>query len=403
MSIPSLEFLVVILLLSALSSWCSSIHVRRGLLALLSFGFVVSLLPNASTAIALGVFLLSGYLVARWLTRVPNATVFGAYVTLLIGAFMVLRKYEVLEYVLPRSLFQHPIAIVGLSYILFRQIHFVVDSMQGQIKQSSLWGYLNYQLSLFTLLAGPMPRYQQFEASWNELRPGFQDRHELMRAYLRLLWGVVLMSLVAPACFELYDSALAAGDWGRPARAAAIFYAYPAYVYLNFSGYCSVVIAAASLLGLAVPENFDRPYVARNMIEFWNRWHITLSHWLRDYLFTPTYKFLAQRWPERALSMAPACYFFVFLIAGVWHGTTTNFVVFGLLHGAGLSVAKMWENRLIRRGGRKGLRQYLASRKIGACSVVLTLHFVCVTLLFLPADLPRCLEIIKSMFDGVPV
>ena len=103
------------------------------------------------------------------------------------------------------------------------------------------------------------------------------------------------------------------------------------------------------------------------------------------------------------MSMAPLCYFFVFLIAGIWHGTTTNFVVFGLLHGAGLSAAKTWENWLIRRGGRKGLKQYLSSRKIGAAATVLNFHFVCVTLMFLPADLPRCLAVIRSMFSGVTV
>lgn len=209
------------------------------------------------------------------------------------------------------------------------------------------------------------------------------------------------MAVIAPACLDLYDAAVAPNDWGRVSRILAFFYSYPAYVYINFAGYCSVVIAAASLLGLRLPENFDRPYLARNMIEFWNRWHITLSHWLRDYLFTPGYKALAQRWPTRAASMVPLCYFMVFLVAGVWHGSSANFVVFGMLHGTGVSVAKMWENHLIRRLGRKGLKQYLQSRKIRVVATLINFHFVCSTFLFFPEGLRKCLDRMRHVFEGV--
>lgn len=306
-----------------------------------------------------------------------------------------------LKYLVPTWLMEHPIGIVGLSYMLFRQIQYVVDSAQGQIASHSLWRYLNYQLNLFTILAGPIQRYQGFEASWATLRPSFLDRHELSKAYLRLLWGIVLMAVIAPACLDLYDAAIAKTEWGRAPRVLAFFYSYPAYVYFNFSGYSSVVIASASLLGLTLPENFDRPYVARNMIEFWNRWHITLSHWLRDYLFTPAYKALVERWPPRATSMVPLCYFMVFLIAGVWHGTSANFVVFGLLHGGGISVAKMWENHLIRRMGRKGLKQYLQSGKIRAVATFVNFHFVCSTFLFFPEGLRKCIQTMRHVFVGV--
>jgi len=400
MSIPSLEFLIVVLLLSTVFSWLQSAHLRRGLLSLLSAWFLVGIVPDSASAIGLGVFVLSGWLAAIALTRRPSSLGMAGYITLLVFAFVVLRKYELLRYFLPLWLLEHPIGIVGLSYMLFRQIQYVVDSGQGQIQRHSLWRYLNYQLNLFTILAGPIQRYQDFEASWATLKPSFAGRHELAVAYLRLLWGIVLMTLIAPACLDLYDQAVAKTEWARSARVALFFYSYPAYVYLNFAGYSSVVIAGASLLGLRLPENFDRPYVARNMIEFWNRWHITLSHWLRDYLFTPSYKALAQRWPTRASSLVPLCYFMVFVVAGVWHGSSANWVVFGLMHGAGVSVAKMWENHLIRRGGRKGLKQYLQSRKIRVAATLLNFHFVCSTFLFFPEGLRLCIERISYVLIG---
>ena len=79
-----------------------------------------------------------------------------------------------------------------------------------------------------------------------------------------------------------------------------MFYAYPAFVYFNFSGYTDIVIGAGRLFGLGLPENFNRPYLARNTVDFWNRWHITLSTWIRDYVFMASYKWAAARWSVQA-------------------------------------------------------------------------------------------------------
>ena len=105
-----------------------------------------------------------------------------------------------------------------------------------------------------------------------------------------------------------------------------VFYFYPIYLYFNFAGYCDIVIAASRFFGMKLPENFNRPYLARNVIEFWTRWHITLGTWIRDYLFMPMYKPVVERWPKRAPSLAWIFYFLAFVVAGAWHGGTANFL-----------------------------------------------------------------------------
>ena len=412
MSVCSLEFLLALMLVAALFFHLPGTRARQLALAACNGGFLYLLIPNGATWVLLAAFLLGGYLAAQRLQARPSRLCLGLYVASVVGAFLILKKYDFLALFLPGWLLDHPVSIVGLSYMLFRHFHFLVDAMQGQIDQLSFWAYLNYQLNLFTLLSGPIQRYQEFREYWVRPRPLLRNGHELRAACLRILVGVVKIAVIGGLCLTVYDRGAAwfqqaasrpqgPGGAATLLRFAAMFYLYPAFVYFNFAGYCDVVIGGAALLGLKLPENFDRPYLARNMIDFWTRWHRTLSFWIRDYLFTPTYKAIATNWPRRAPSLAFLCYFVALFLAGVWHGSTWNFALFGLIHGAGVSAAKLWENHLVSRHGRKGLRQYMASRKIRAVAVAANFHFACMTFLFFPAELDRCLRMLGTVFSAV--
>src|SRR5262249_37748164 len=146
---------------------------------------------------------------------------------------------------LPESFAAHTISIVGLSYILFRQIQFLVDANQGQIDATSLWSYANYQLSVFTILSGPIQRYQDYHRQWGKLDPVLMDAHAIRRAYFRLLLGMVKLAVLATAFLWLYHGAAqalvpAAGGAAELSRGAAVrhflgvLYFYPLYLYLNF-------------------------------------------------------------------------------------------------------------------------------------------------------------------------
>lgn len=395
MTVSSPRFLIGLFVLASVFVLFPAGRPRQVVLALCNAGFLILFVPDAASWIALAAFVLSGYAAAQFARKVAGSRAYSpflaSYIALVLAAFLILKKYRFVQPILPHQILSFNVALVGLSYLLFRQIHFVVDVAQDQIQQVSLWDYLNYQFNLFGLLAGPIQRYQEFSKTWGSLRPLVSGWSEQLGINARLFAGVVKLALIAPLFLHWADTASArqlhAWQPGDLAKFAILFYAYPAYIFFNFSGYCDIVIAGAALVGMRLPENFNHPYFARNMIDYWTRWHMSLTNWIRDYLFTPLYKSGVERWPNRMNAIIYASYFVALTLVGVWHGSSWNFVVFGLLNGVGVTATKVWEQYIIRRRGRAGLRQYMKSRPIYAVAWVATMNFVCLTLLFFPTDL----------------
>src|SRR5262249_8098091 len=154
-----------------------------------------------------------------------------------------------------------------------------------------------FQLAFFTLQAGPIQRFTDFQRWWDDPSPeapSEDGRTQVLEAWDRVLNGAVKMGILAVLALAAWER-LSAGfanpqpGWKLLSRFVLYLYLSPAFLYLNFSGYTDIVVGSARLLGLRLPENFDRPWLARNMVDFWNRWHISLSTWIRDYVFMRTY------------------------------------------------------------------------------------------------------------------
>lgn len=152
---------------------------------------------------------------------------------------------------------------------------------------------------------------------------------------------------------------------------------YLLYLYVNFSGYMDIVIGAGVVYGIQLPENFDRPLQTADFLDFWNRWHITLSDWFKDYLFYPLLKALASRWREPRLLrwLGVATYFITFLCMGIWHGTTMEFVFYGLFLGCGVSLNKAFDEYLNRRLGRPSARALRSRELVVAFGRAVTLSY----------------------------
>ena len=300
MNLVSLPFLVLFIGVLLAFYALSGPSRRRYLLSAVNLGFLATLVPNWQSWAAFAAFLLGSYGVLVAARRMVSNWPVVLASTAFIGAFLYLKKYVFLAVLLPASALDHAIELVGLSYMLFKFLHMVVDLRQGQLLPVSLPAYLNYQLAFFTLIAGPIQRFNEFQKFWESMSPATDDFRGTLVAWNRILNGMLKMGLVATAALFLYDRS-AAGllhPQSTPelaARFAIFFYAYPAYLYFNFSGYTDIVLGCAKLLGLQLPENFDRPYLARNVVDFWSRWHITLTTWIRDYIFMTSYKWVAER------------------------------------------------------------------------------------------------------------
>ncbi len=156
------------------------------------------------------------------------------------------------------------------------------------------------------------------------------------------------------------------------------------WLYLDFSAYSDIAVGIGTLLGVVTPENFDRPLLSRNMIQFWERWHISLSMFVRRQVFIPLQMALMRRtdaaFPLACAIVATAV---AFLVTGLWHGLTIGFLLWGLLQGAGVIVTRLYSQILQKRLGAKGVRAYLANPWIQAAAIVITFEYQAAVLITL--------------------
>ena len=270
---------------------------------------------------------------------------------------------------------------VGISYMAFRLSHLLREVQNGAVEQPTLAEYLGFAFFIPTMTLGPINTYSNMHRSLT----GEQKESGLAgRASLRILIGLTKYLFLATILNQLtYSGLLLDGHPHAPLDLMIAIPAYTLYLYCNFSGFCDMVIGVSALLGIEVSENFNRPFAARNLQEFWNAWHVTLSNWFRDMMFTPMLKALV-RWfgPAAMNQMMAITILVVFLTLGVWHGVGLNFLIFGLLQGIGLVIVHYYRLSLKRILPREALATYQGNRGIRFAGSALTFGYFSITLFF---------------------
>ncbi len=223
---------------------------------------------------------------------------------------------------------------VGLSFYAFQGIAYLVDCYRGTVYRArSLLDFLLFMAFFPQLLAGPICRSHELLPQL--AGPGPREVPELSRAVALILTGlfkkIVLASTLAT---RLVDDAFLAPSHYSSLQLLLAVYAYTVQVYLDFSGYTDMARGLALLLGFEIPENFAYPYAATNLGEYWRRWHITFSTWLRDYIYFPL------GGSRRSYTRVYFNLLVTFLVCGIWHGSHWTFVLWGLAHGVGLAAYK---------------------------------------------------------------
>lgn len=270
--------------------------------------------------------------------------------------------------------------MIGISYLAFRCSRLVLEVRNGVVKKPSFLEYVNFAFFLPTMPVGPINTYANF-------RRGFEATPYAVpvgRAALRILVGAIKYQFLGNLCNQLTYSGLLFDDHPHPWMdlpvAMLFFYLY---LYLNFSGFCDMAIGAAGLIGIPVPENFDNPFAARNMRELWNRWHITLSVWMRDVVFSPLSKFFVGKFGIKLADHAIALTItIVFLLVGIWHGAGWNFVAYGAAQSLGVVVVHYYTIFLKKKLGRDGFKVYNENRWIRGVAVVVTFCYFAASLIF---------------------
>jgi D-alanyl-lipoteichoic acid acyltransferase DltB (MBOAT superfamily) len=280
---------------------------------------------------------------------------------------------------------------LGISFVTFEAISHLVEVRRGVIEPGSLLEVATWLSCFLTIASGPITRASELLP---QLRAEPERRIDANRAFGLILRGlfkkVVLASFLASA---IADDVFASPDRHSALEVLVGIYGYAAQLYLDFSGYADIAIGCGLLLGLQLPQNFNAPYAARSVTEFWTRWHMTLSRWLRDFLFTP----LALRSKPTTVATCRNLVL-VMLLAGLWHGAAWTFVAFGAVHGIALAAERAARQHRRHLGRPPAVPSAL--RRLGARVVVF--HVVCLGWVFFRADsVDQAIAVLARLGSGL--
>jgi len=341
--------------------------------------------PPDPLALSVALLIIGGLLYGIWRFLTGWRGLLTAAILLIVVLFIVL-KTDVLaagvSTALRASNGQNPelaspldLTWLGISYIAFRLIHILREKQLGRLPPVSLREHLTYVIFFPALAAGPIDRVERFVPdlrALSEIKLFIPPR--LIEAGGRIGVGLFKKFVISDS---LALFALNSTNAEQATSAGALWlllYAYAFRLFLDFSGYTDIVIGIGILLGVRLPENFDLPYLKQSITAFWQSWHITLSNWVRFYVFSPLSRTLLTR------KVAPPAAVFIaqlvtMVIIGLWHGIQWTFLVWGAWHGTGLFIHKVWSDRTRKRYmALKGQPQLLRLWTI--IGILLTFHFV---------------------------
>ncbi len=272
--------------------------------------------------------------------------------------------FPVLEIVLP----------VGISFYTFQTMSYTIDIYREEIEPIDDFAKFALFVSFFPqLVAGPIVRAKEFLPQLERLS-GYDVRQHGVGLWLIVVGMVKKIAIADYLAINLVDRAFDNPALYSSLEMVMAVYAYAIQIYCDFSGYSDIAIGTALLLGFQLPENFRRPYAARNLREFWHRWHISLSTWLRDYLYISLGGSRHGTWKTYRNLMI------TMVLGGLWHGASWNFVIWGTLHGGALAVNRAFQRQF---GHLSVFEQ--PSRALRAFWVAATFHFVCFAWIFFRA------------------
>jgi D-alanyl-lipoteichoic acid acyltransferase DltB (MBOAT superfamily) len=278
---------------------------------------------------------------------------------------------------------------VGFSFYLIKAWTLIKDYHDGRVERLDSFVVLAYFLFFPAYIAGPMHLYGEFDATLRE--PSTLDGEALVDVLFRILLGFVKIKLVTTLFKPISLEALRASGALTLRGLFVGSFAYSIVIWADFSGYTDLAVATSRFVGIRTPENFNYPYAAANIRDFWQRWHMTFSRVLTSYVFVPVSRKLNAALGVRRRAVMVASYLSTFLFCGYWHGPTLNFLLWGLYHGAGLIVYDLYrQGATKRRLKRKGKPLFPYAEPLGrAASIALTFCFVSLGWVFfvLPAGM----------------
>lgn len=265
------------------------------------------------------------------------------------------------------------LGFVGISYVTFRCLDVIIGIRDRLITELPLIKYAGYLLLFSTISSGPVDRYRRFSNDWDATRTREQFLDDLDGAVERIFRGFLYKFLLATLIYR---------NWLAPLRhshsvlgTVSYMYGYSFYLFFDFAGYTAFAVALSYLVGIHTPENFNWPFISRNIREFWDRWHISLSWWFRDHIYMRfVMASMKGKWFVNRYTGSHIGFLLTMTLMGLWHGLELHYLVYGIYHGALLVINDIFSRWNKERGLLKG-------QWGRAVAVFLTFNAVCFGLL----------------------
>ncbi|WP_057764911.1 D-alanyl-lipoteichoic acid biosynthesis protein DltB [Companilactobacillus tucceti] len=274
---------------------------------------------------------------------------------------------------------------LGISYLTFKSVEMIMEIRDGAIKEVKVGDFLRFILFFPTISSGPIDRFPRFQKDVLKI-PSREKYMEMLKSGTNKLmlglvykfiigyfFGTLLLPKVSILALSYRDQAPLGISWAL----VAYMYVYSMYLFFDFAGYSLFAVAISNFMGVNTPMNFKRPFQSVNIKDFWNRWHITLSFWFRDFIYMRLMFFMMKKkLIKNRVTMANIGYFALFIIMGVWHGETWFYIVYGLFHATAMITNDAWL-----RFKKKHRKQIPSNKFTKAFAIVLTFNVVCFSFL----------------------
>lgn len=265
------------------------------------------------------------------------------------------------------------IGFLGISYLTFKGVQLIMETRDGLIKQTLPIGRLLYFILFFpTISSGPIDRYRRFEKDLTTQITSEQYKEFLYIGINKIFLGFLYKYILGYLIYHHVISTLPVKHMSSLMKQVVYLYSYSLYLFFDFAGYSAFAIGVSYIMGIKTPENFNKPFLSQNIKDFWNRWHMSLSFWFRDYVFMRfVFWMTKKKWIKNRMVVSNLGYLLLFLLMGVWHGLAIQYIIYGLYH-AVLMIGYNYFEKF-----NKQHKWWPKNALTHTISIIITFHFVC--------------------------
>ncbi|MDR6123893.1 membrane protein involved in D-alanine export [Bacillus sp. SLBN-46] len=265
------------------------------------------------------------------------------------------------------------IGFLGISYLTFKGTQLIMETRDGLIKKVPPLFQLLYFLLFFpTISSGPIDRYRRFEKDVQREIQGDEYKVLLYEGINKIFLGFLYKYIIGYSINHFFIANLRFIAHSQFQHHLYYMYAYSFYLFFDFAGYSAFAIGVSYLMGIKSPENFNRPFISRNIKDFWNRWHLSLSFWFRDYVYMRfVFWMTKKKWIKNRNVVSNLGYILLFMIMGVWHGLEIQYILYGIYHALLMVLYNSFEQF------NKKHKWWPQNKFTHILAIVITFHFVC--------------------------